>query len=487
MTNEAKLSRFSKDDEYTPFVVITYRYNPADTIGKFVKQKSEYHTTRGTRVHGRVSQTWSAEASLDDYSKYIKAFDKIFHGVNNVSKIRSIPDSFAIVIGIVNPALYHDGYASGEDIDYSDLFQLLSYRGFDPLKSIRNKKIQLTNELGLRIRNVVNRGGLSKEAMLTVLRGFATELCDKAKDYVYGGMKPQLAENTTDKWRASKQEKDPSLYQGKRGIREPMFETGQLHDAIGWDAIAYQSEAMKSFSDELIKAADAIKKSSRKHNERQAKLNLEKSIDKEIKRVIAAKGRGNYDDIRTLFLRMMTKTNLFSKSNIKRIPVNPSKKQIESIERKLFSFVGIRKIDLFRRLKNLKIKAGDTAELLSKSYEPAYERKFNRLMQSISDLEMKIKQHRSGFMLREIGHANLSAMADIENKINRRINTDEQGHDVESQLLGIAKAYNKMLNDNLPPSVIFPRMFREEHASRDDIRLAVIFEEAIRKYGREVT
>lgn len=473
--NISDVKRFQEDDAWTPYVVIRYRYNPADIIGRFEKTREEYRTTRGIRIHSRIKQQWNNTASYSEYDSYLKAFDKIFGGVNNISKIRSIPDVFVVVVGITDKGIYHEGVAGNYDIDYDELFSLLSYHGFDPLKTIRNKRIELSNELGLRVRKAIYE---HKDPRSSV-RAFAKELEQLAKNYIIGGEKPKLARGT-ERWRSEKLKREPSLYQGGSKINEALYESGQLHEAIESDSTAFQSDEMKLLTSDLIKLADNIKKSHHKHETRIAKSHLTKSIINAEKALLAS-GRAKTPALAKEATKALVRNPVILRGiGIQRLWSNPTEKQIVSMESKIFRFLGISKINLNKRLKTLQDRAIRIAETINKVSPDVPENLKNQFRYTRKRIEKTIEElgiHTEGFKLK----AKTVRIGKLESNWKESVEYDRL-----LAIQGIYNAYTNLRKDaRLSEREIFNRLLKSERASESDVRLSIVFGRAVEKYGWE--
>lgn len=137
-------------------------------------------------------------------------------------------------VGIIGDPT-HYGYMSS--LKYSVLFYLLLNKGYDPLWPLRQpdvkKKIEtaMGNAILEELSRYARRGGV-----LNIKRGIKAVgrwAVDTVQEYIYGGEKPELDKETVKarRWRAG-EEGGGSLYKGKSGIDEPLYETGNLFDAI---------------------------------------------------------------------------------------------------------------------------------------------------------------------------------------------------------------------------------------------------------------
>lgn len=137
-------------------------------------------------------------------------------------------------VGIIGDPMHH-GYMSS--LRYSVLFYLLLNKGYDPLWTIRqpDEKKRIETEMGNAILEEMSRyarrGGVLN--IKRKMKGVGRRVVSTVRDYIYGGEKPTLADNTlkSRRWRAEA-EGGEGLYKGSGGIEEPLFETGNLCNAI---------------------------------------------------------------------------------------------------------------------------------------------------------------------------------------------------------------------------------------------------------------
>lgn len=152
---------------------------------------------------------------------------------------------YAIQIGVIDDSTH---YGVDGALSYFTLFSLLESDGYDPLYPIRSEKTKKAKEhAGRVIGNIIASLAKTNSSRYIYSRvaSYAKEICSFVKDYIYGSQsvpsfgtsssfnKAPLAQETLYK-RRSKQKENPSLYGGAAGIEEPLYETGELCDAIKW-------------------------------------------------------------------------------------------------------------------------------------------------------------------------------------------------------------------------------------------------------------
>lgn len=151
-------------------------------------------------------------------------------------------NQYAIQIGVIDDSTH---YGVDGALSYFTLFSLLESDGYDPLYPIRGEKAK--EHAGRVIGNIIESLAKTNSSRYIYSRvaSYAKEICSFVKDYIYGSQsvpsfgtsssfnKAPLAQETLYK-RRSKQKENPSLYGGAAGIEEPLYETGELCDAIKW-------------------------------------------------------------------------------------------------------------------------------------------------------------------------------------------------------------------------------------------------------------
>lgn len=260
--------------------------SPVGFYTKLVKQYDKtYSGTAGFKSKDflrralKVKMIGSADnegRDIKDYFREAKKIDQEYKGAITHSHLKTMPDLFVVEIGIIDKATLHEGITgvvdtvteydkdgniervdkskaiNGEDMDYEKLFGLLYHLGFDPLSVIRHRRLTIQNLLTKAVNQEIARGNFSKKSILRVLDEEVSELDADVHDYIDGAKAPKLAESTVKRYRPMKLEIDSSLY--NRGINSPLYETGQLYDALGYRIRAFQSDNMKKYLNDIRKA-----------------------------------------------------------------------------------------------------------------------------------------------------------------------------------------------------------------------------------------
>ena len=364
----SEFSRFDEAEPWTPYVVISYRYNPSATIGKYIEDKTKIHTVRGRRAYTTLRQN-NPRSSFDEYAKYIFNYQKMLSGVINTSKIKSIPDTFVIVVGITDKSILHENVADGGAIEYTKLFRLLALLGFDPLKPVRRRQKSLSDELGVEIRKVISAGHITKENLLVAVNKIGSRLKQEVQEYIYGGAKPHLAYETTHSFRPLKQSMYPSLYGGSSGINEPLYESGQLFEAIDFDVLAYQSDEMQAYAKQLVDEEKAIREETRglvmlknkTANEKRMRADARALRNAQIEQAatMLAKQRKkmtgrdySVDLMKDIIETMPTRISAYKIIGAKNFPKHLTGKAKENMQKKILKFFGLTLKDYKKKLES---------------------------------------------------------------------------------------------------------------------------------------
>lgn len=215
------------------------------------KSKDFLRKTLKTKMIGDKDNEWR---DIRDYFRATKKLDREYKGAITHSHLKTMPDLFVVEIGIIDRATLHEGITgtNGEVMDYEKLFGLLYHLGFDPLSVIRHRRLTIQNLLTKVVNQEIAKGDFSKQSILKVLDDEVSELNADVHNYIDGAKAPKLAESTVKHYRPMKLEIDSSLY--NRGINSPLYETGQLYDALGYRIRAFQSDNMKKYLSDIRKA-----------------------------------------------------------------------------------------------------------------------------------------------------------------------------------------------------------------------------------------
>lgn len=154
---------------------------------------------------------------------------------------------YAIQIG----CLYSEEHVNveGNISSYTELFDNLSAKGYDPLSLIRGEKARL--HTGRRITETIKRYARSERSYHNIrpsLMAFAREIRDAVRDYISGEFsgpsfsndspanKAPLDKNTVTR-RKRRKKRGMAPYSGVSGVEEPLMETGRLYKAIRYRVI----------------------------------------------------------------------------------------------------------------------------------------------------------------------------------------------------------------------------------------------------------
>ena len=154
---------------------------------------------------------------------------------------------YAIQIG----CLYSEEHVNveGDISSYTELFDNLSAKGYDPLSLIRGEKARL--HTGRRITEIIKRHARSERSYHNIrprLMALARDIRDAVRDYISGELsipkfskdssanKAPLDRSTITK-RESRERRGMAPYNGASGIEEPLMETGRLYKAIRYRVI----------------------------------------------------------------------------------------------------------------------------------------------------------------------------------------------------------------------------------------------------------
>lgn len=281
-------TKTARGDRVSTFYDRVYREKgtPAGFYTKLVKQYDKtYSGTAGFKSRDFLRRALKTKMigdhnnegrDIKNYFREAKKIDREYKGAITHSHLKTMPDLFVVEIGIIDRATLHNGITgvvdtvteydkdgniervskskavNGEDMDYEKLFGLLYHLGFDPLSVIRHRRLTIQNLLTRVVNQEIAKGDFSKDSILKALDEEVSELDADVHDYIDGAKAPKLAESTVKHYRPMKLEIDPSLY--NRGINSPLYETGQLYDALGYRIRAFQSDNMKKYLGDIRKA-----------------------------------------------------------------------------------------------------------------------------------------------------------------------------------------------------------------------------------------
>lgn len=185
----------------------------------------------------------------DDYGSGTKIPIVTFMPIIKTSDFEAIGGApqYAIQIG----CLYSDEHVNveGDISSYTELFENLSARGYDPLSLIRGEKARL--HTGRMITSIIKKNARSERSYHNIrpsLMALARDIRDAVRDYISGELSiPSFSngssankaplDGSTVKKRESRERRGMAPYNGASGIEEPLMETGRLYKAIRYRVI----------------------------------------------------------------------------------------------------------------------------------------------------------------------------------------------------------------------------------------------------------
>lgn len=182
--------------------------------------------------------------------------------------------STVILLGFLNPGAIH--YGARTDIPYSALILLLHKLGFDPLKPFRNKDIKDKFQRRLGEIIVKKTAEALRAKRRVVLKPYVKRVAEEAvelvKDYIFGAALPTLKpdlEQSTMRSRLYNKSHWLASYEGKRGIDEPLYETGKMCEEVSY-TLDVPDKDISRMLDELYKIEE------KEQRDREKKLEDEK-------------------------------------------------------------------------------------------------------------------------------------------------------------------------------------------------------------------
>lgn len=157
------------------------------------------------------------------------------------SVLRTVSKYSASVISIGFHDVWATHHGARTSMPYSTLILLLHHLGFDPLKPLRNREIKSSFQRRLG-QVIVRRTALAlREDKRVVLKPYiehvAQEIVEYIQDFLFGSVVPNLKpdlEDKTLKARRVNASRGLADYAGRRGIEEPLYETGQMAEKVGY-------------------------------------------------------------------------------------------------------------------------------------------------------------------------------------------------------------------------------------------------------------
>lgn len=185
----------------------------------------------------------------DDYGTSSNIPVVTFTPVIRTSDFEDIGEApqYAIQIG----CLYSEDHTNveGEVSSYTELFDNLAAKGYDPLSLIRGDKARL--HTGRRITEIIKKHARSERSYHNIrpkLMALARDIRDAVRDYISGELsvpsfsndssanKAPLDKKTVAR-RERREERGMAPYEGASGVEEPLMETGRLYKAIRYRVI----------------------------------------------------------------------------------------------------------------------------------------------------------------------------------------------------------------------------------------------------------
>lgn len=186
---------------------------------------------------GEAVNLYKREGKRQWNKKLIDEFSRVTYVFKPDGRLSRFSDDFlvSVTIGIDTGDVHVS--PEGDSIPYYQLIATLNFFGFDPLYASKSDKA--LNELSKKATSIFFRANSANNINIGSVRmmfamGLARIASEYAKDYVRGKTsmpKPELDPDTITT-RKYKQNKNPNLYQGKSGINEALWESGQLEEAI---------------------------------------------------------------------------------------------------------------------------------------------------------------------------------------------------------------------------------------------------------------
>lgn len=186
---------------------------------------------------GEAVNLYRGEGKNQYNKKLIKDFARVAYIFHPDGRYTRFSPDFSIIVTIGIDTSESHISLSGDSIPYYALIASLNFFGFDPLYAAKSDEalnsLWKKSEDYFRRINASNNINIGSVKMMASM-GLATMAVEFAKDYVRGKTslpKHELSPDTmmTRRW---KDENYSGLYQGESGINEPLWESGQLEEAI---------------------------------------------------------------------------------------------------------------------------------------------------------------------------------------------------------------------------------------------------------------
>ena len=260
---------------FAPFQVFQYRLTPEKALKFYTKniQGVKYRAER--EVYSGGKRAADARAYHEIASKFNVPYYTSKIG-GSLTRLNTTPDIFTIAIGVLNKNKMHESASFGgkyHTISYVHLFEALDSAGYRPLELLLENAETIEFQIEQKVDSIIrNTQSLSRETFRAALSVIARDWTDKVKDYIIGGDAPALSSTTID-IRKEKAKSNDSLYGGSKGVRNPLYETGNLCEAISFQVFVDQSQEMRSYIDRYkrgLKAEREFEKRFKRISERGA-------------------------------------------------------------------------------------------------------------------------------------------------------------------------------------------------------------------------
>lgn len=223
-----------------------------------------------------------------------KTKERFFAFVENrrQSALRTVSRYSASVVSVGFHDVWATHHGARTSMPYSTLILLLHHLGFDPLKPLRNREIKSSFQRRLG-HVIVKQTALAlrenrRVVLAPYIRRIAQEIVEYIQDFLFGSVVPDLKpglEDKTLKARFVNASRGAADYAGRRGIEEPLYETGQMAEKVSYNLTipekAINQAVEKLYSEEademkeLARREKAIKEERRRRKERLEKWEKE--------------------------------------------------------------------------------------------------------------------------------------------------------------------------------------------------------------------
>lgn len=171
-----------------------------------------------------------------------------------------------LTVGIIDKKKLHKGARSKQSLPMDELYGLLVAYGFDPLYPLRN--LRYRKKIVDTLNNAVKKGYSLKTMAIKLGREAKKDI----RNYITSGVKPKrLADSTISRRLSFAKSKGNKSGLYKYGVENPLYETGQLNNAISYHVEAKTvsvKTAIKQASLNIRNASDTIASEKKKNYSR---------------------------------------------------------------------------------------------------------------------------------------------------------------------------------------------------------------------------